>query len=93
MEEFMQMERASTTREQFRDRNVIEMLISKRNASVGFGGYLSAMPVCWQTLSQSQIRHMAMNLDHGKSGLINWRVMFTYFALLKSSVPNEAEVK
>jgi len=87
------MEAASTTSEQFRDRSVIDMLISKRNASIGFGGYLSALPNCWQHLTQSQIRHMAMNLDPASTGLINWRTMFTYFALLRSPIPSEADIK
>lgn len=36
---------------------------------------------------------MAINLDFHRTGFIHWRVMFTYFALLKSSIPTEAQLK
>lgn len=36
---------------------------------------------------------MAINLDPYRTGFINWRVMFTYFALLRSIIPTEAEIK
>ncbi len=69
------------------------MFIAKRNASIGFGGYLSALPYQWNAYNQIQIRHMAINLDLDKSGFIHWRVMFTYFLLLKSCIPNDAQIK
>lgn len=82
--EFEQMEASQITREKFRDKSVIEMFIAKRNASIGFGGYLSALPKEWENKNQIEIRHMAINLDCHRTGFIHWRVMFTYFALLKS---------
>ena len=36
---------------------------------------------------------MAKNLDLDKSGFIHWRVMFTYFLLLKSAIPNDGQIK
>ena len=69
------------------------MFISKKNASIGFGGYLSALPKEWNSLDQTQIRHLVINLDLYQTGLINWRTMFTYFCLLKSSIPTDKEIE
>jgi len=68
------------------------MFISKKNASVGFGGYTSALPATWNSLGQSQIRHLVINLDLHQTGLINWRTMFTYFCLLRSSIPSANDI-
>jgi hypothetical protein len=63
MQELEQMEAHCMTRDQFRDKNVIEMLNGKRNATVGFGGYLSALPSSWVKYHKSELSHMAINLD------------------------------
>jgi 3-dehydroquinate dehydratase len=46
------MEASQITREKFRDKSVIEMFIAKRNSSLGFGGYLSALPAEWNKKNQ-----------------------------------------
>jgi hypothetical protein len=68
------------------------MFISKRNSSFGFGGFWRALPEDWGKYGQEQIRHMVINLDIEQSGFVNWRHMFTYFALLKSAIPNAEQI-
>lgn len=65
----------------------------KKNASIGFGGYLSALPIDWNKLTQAQIRLLSFNLDPELTGFVAWKTMFTYLALLKSAVPNESDME
>lgn len=68
------------------------MFLSKKNSSIGFGGYLSALPSDWNKLTQAQIRLLSFNLDPDLTGFVAWRTMFTYIALLKSAIPNESDI-
>lgn len=91
-EEFETMEASQMTRERFRDKSVVDMFISKKNLSFSLGGFWRALPADWSKYGQEQIRQMVINLDIEQSGYINWRHMFTYFALLKSSIPSTEQI-
>ena len=90
--EFEQMEASCITRENFPRKSVTELFLSKRNASIGFGGYLTALPADWNKFTAGQIRQMTFNLDLYCSGFITWKTMITYFIILKSPMPSEKDI-
>lgn len=49
-QELGDMEASFASREEFRDKSVIDMFIAKRNSSIGFGGHFSALPLDWNKL-------------------------------------------
>lgn len=93
LKEFEMTEASQMTREKFRDKAVVEIFISKLNSSNLFSGFLSPLPLDWRSFTQSKLRHMVINLDHDRTGFINWRTMYTYLALLKSPIATDQQLK
>lgn len=93
MNEFEMTEASQMSREKFRDKAVVEIFVSRVNSSNLFSGYLSPLPVEWRKFSQSKLRHMVMNLDHERSGFVDWKTMYTYLALLKSPIATSEQLK
>ena len=64
---------STITRENFPVKTVTEIFFSKKNASIGFGGYLSALPSKWNDLTECQFRLLSFNLDPELTGFIAWK--------------------
>lgn len=74
------------------DGELATLLFCKIKMSNQFGGIASALPLTWTCLKLPDIMRLIRNLDPESKGVVDWRTLFNYIALERSTVPVSIDV-